>query len=85
MYRNSHRQQFTRKHRPNLSPRFSSRYDGRFQHFGRERTSSIEVLGFCAQEVDKAMSVLVQRMKNQLLAVVDKMDAQLLTLEGNMR
>lgn len=43
------------------------------------------MLGFCAQEVDKTVSVLAQRMKSKLLATVDKMDAQLLTLEDNVR
>eukprot|EP00904_Undaria_pinnatifida_P004808 jgi/Undpi1/1457/HiC_scaffold_11.g04848.m1 len=55
------------------------------QHFGREKASHREVLGFCAQEVDKTVSVLVHRVKSQLLGAIEKMDDQLLSLEGNMR
>lgn len=43
------------------------------------------MLGFCAKEVDKTVSVLVQRVKTKLLGTVEKMDAQMLTLEDNMR
>lgn len=55
------------------------------QHFAGDKASHREVLGFCAQEVDKALSVLVQRVKKKLLATINKMDKQLLSLEGNMR
>lgn len=55
------------------------------QHFGRADNSHREVLGFCAQEVDKAVSVLVQRVKSRLLATVDKMELQLRALENDMR
>lgn len=43
------------------------------------------MLGFCAKEVDNTVSVLVQRVKARLLGTVEKMDAQLLMLEDNMR
>ena len=55
------------------------------QHFGRDEASHREVLGFCAQEVDKTVSVLVHRVKGKLLGAIEKMDKQLLSLEGNMR
>lgn len=55
------------------------------QHFLKENISNREVLGFCAQEVDKALSVQVQRVKAKLLGTVEKMDAQLQKLENNMR
>lgn len=42
-------------------------------------------MGFCAQEVDKTVSVLVHRVKGKLLGAIDKMDGQLLSLEGDMR
>lgn len=35
--------------------------------------------------MDKALSVLVQRVKKKVLVAIDKMETQLLTLEGNMR
>jgi len=56
-----------------------------YQHFDGDKASHREVLGFCAQEVDKALSVLVQRVKKKVLIAIDKMETQLLTLEGNMR
>lgn len=56
------------------------------QHFRDEHNNSRrEVLGLCAQEMDKALSVLVQRVKTTLLKTVDKLDTQLQTLENNMR
>lgn len=55
------------------------------QHFAGDRASNREILGFCAQEVDKALSVLVQRVKKKVLVTIDKIDTQLLRLEGNMR
>ena len=57
----------------------------RGQHFAGDKASRREILGFCAQEVDKALSVLVQRVKKKVLTTIDKMDTQLLSLEGNMR
>eukprot|EP00903_Cladosiphon_okamuranus_P006097 g6007.t1 len=55
------------------------------EHFAGEKASHREILGLCAQEVDKALSVLVQRVKKKLLGTIDKMDRQLLSLEGDMR
>ncbi|CAN0100954.1 unnamed protein product [Ectocarpus sp. 6 AP-2014] len=55
------------------------------QHFAGDKASNREILGFCAQEVDKALSVLVQRVKKKVLFTIDKIDTQLLKLEGNMR
>ncbi|CAN0320770.1 unnamed protein product, partial [Ectocarpus sp. 12 AP-2014] len=55
------------------------------QHFAGDKASNREILAFCAQEVDKALSVLVQRVKKKVLVTIDKIDTQLLKLEGNMR
>ncbi|CAM9873374.1 unnamed protein product [Pylaiella littoralis] len=55
------------------------------QHFSGDKASNRDILGFCAQEMDKVLSVLVQRVKKKLLTTIDKMDTQLVMLEGNMR
>lgn len=55
------------------------------QHFREGYESNRELLGFCAQEVDKALSVVVQQAKAKLLAKIDAMDSQLQALECNMR
>lgn len=57
----------------------------RLQHFAGDKASRRQILGFCAQEVDKALSVIVQRVKKKLLGTIDKMERQLLSLEGDMR
>lgn len=56
------------------------------QHFERrDIISNREVLGFCAQDIDRVMSVLMRRTKSKLLAAMDKMEVQLVAIEGNMR
>lgn len=56
------------------------------QHFEhRDIISNREVLGLCTQEIDRVISVLMRRTKSKLIATVEKMEVQLLAVEGNMR